>query len=103
MAENIENINQEEQGIDFMALAKKIWDGRKTVYKALAVFLVLGLISAFTMKRVYSVQSVMVPQMSSKGASSSLSSLRRSRISSLTLTICRRTTRANSLSATSGR
>ena len=75
MAENIENINQEEQGIDFMALAKKIWDGRKTVYKALAVFLVLGLISAFTMKRVYSVQSVMVPQMSSKGASSSLSSL----------------------------
>ena len=75
MAENIENINQEEQGIDFMALAKKVWIGRKTVYKALAVFLVLGLISAFTMKRVYNVQSVMVPQMASKGASSSLSSL----------------------------
>ena len=75
MAENIENINQEEQGIDFMALAKKVWTGRKTVYKTLAVFLVLGLISAFTMKRVYSVQSVMVPQMASKGASSSLSSL----------------------------
>ena len=75
MAENIENINQEEQGIDFMALAKKVWIGRKTVYKTLAVFLVLGLISAFTMTRVYNVQSVMVPQMSSKGASSSLSSL----------------------------
>ena len=75
MAENIENINQEEQGIDFMALAKKVWIGRKTVYKTLAVFLVLGLISAFTMTRVYNVQSVMVPQMASKGASSSLSSL----------------------------
>lgn len=75
MAENIENINQEEPGIDFMALAKKIWCGRKTVLKTLAVFFVLGAISAFTMTRVYNVHSVMVPQLASKGASSSLSSL----------------------------
>ena len=74
MEENLENINQEEQGIDFLALAKKIWDGRKTVLKCLAVFFVLGLISAFTMKRVYTVNSVMVPQIASK-SSSSLSSL----------------------------
>ena len=74
MAENIENINQEEQGIDFMALAKKIWENRKTVYKTLAVFFVLGALSAFTMKRAYSVSTVMVPQMGNK-ANSSLSSL----------------------------
>lgn len=74
MEENLENINQEEQGIDFLALAKKIWDGRKTVLKCLAVFFVLGLISAFTMNRVYTVNSVMVPQIASK-SSSSLSSL----------------------------
>ena len=74
MEENLENTNQEEQGIDFLALTKKIWIGRKTVLKCLAVFFVLGLLSAFTMKRIYTVNSVMVPQLASK-SSSSLSSL----------------------------
>ncbi len=75
MEENLnKNVPEQEEGIDFMALAKKVWEGRKTVLKCLAVFVVLGLVSAFTMTRVYSVSTVMVPQMNSS-RSSSLSSL----------------------------
>ena len=74
MEEYLNNSPQEEAGIDFMDIAKKIWTGRKTVLKCLGIFLVLGLLSAFTMQRVYTVNSVMVPQVASKSGSS-LSSL----------------------------
>lgn len=71
---NKNNPQEEEGGIDFMAIALKIWEHRKTVLKTLAVFTVIGLLSALTMKHTYSVTSVMVPQMSSK-SNSALSSL----------------------------
>ena len=48
MEENLnKNVPEQEEGIDFMALAKKVWEGRKTVLKCLAVFVVLGLVSGF--------------------------------------------------------
>ncbi len=65
---------QEEEGIDIIALLRQLWDGRKTVIICTAVFIVLGLVAALTMKRTYTVSSTMVPQMSSR-SSSSLSSL----------------------------
>ena len=76
MEENLNNVplNEEEGGIDIMALVKQLWDGRKTVIIWTAAFMVLGLIAAFTMKRAYSVSTVMVPQLNSK-SNSSLSSL----------------------------
>ena len=64
----------EEEGIDIMALVKQLWDGRKTILIWTGAFIVLGLIAALTMKRTYTVQTVMVPQMSSS-KNSSLSSL----------------------------
>lgn len=76
MDENM-NYNQpyeEEEGIDIMALVRQLWDGRKTVIIWTCVFILLGLVAALTMKRTYSVSTVMVPQMNSK-SNSSLSSL----------------------------
>lgn len=68
---------QEEEGIDIMALLRGLWDGRKTIIICTAIFLVLGLVAALTMKRTYSVTTVMVPQMESGGKSglSTLASL----------------------------
>ena len=65
---------EEEEGIDIVALIKSMWDGRKTIIICTAVFIALGLVAALTMKRIYTVNSVMVPQVGSS-RSSSLSSL----------------------------
>ena len=65
---------EEEEGIDIMALLKSLWDGRKTIIIVTAVFIVLGFVAALTMKRTYTVNTIMVPQMSSR-SNSSLSSL----------------------------
>ena len=68
---------QEEEGIDIMAIVRGLWDGRKTILICTAIFIALGLVAALTMKRTYSVTAVMVPQMgSAKGSGlSSLASL----------------------------
>ena len=73
MEEN-RNKYEEEDGIDFIALFKKLWEGRKTVIICTAIFIALGLAAALTMKRTYTVNSVMVPQLGSS-RSSSLASL----------------------------
>lgn len=65
---------EEEEGVDIVGLLKQLWDGRKTIIIWTAVFIVLGLVAALTMKRTYTVTSTMVPQVSSR-SSSSLSSL----------------------------
>ena len=65
---------EEEEGLDIMALIRNLWEGRKTILIATAIFIALGLVAALTMKRTYSVSSTMVPQMKSR-SSSSLSSL----------------------------
>lgn len=67
-------VEEEEGGIDIMAMVRSLWDGRKTIIIVTAVFIVLGLVAALTMKRTYTVQSTMVPQMSSR-SNSSLGSL----------------------------
>lgn len=65
---------EEEEGLDIIALVKSLWDGRKTIIICTCVFIVLGLFAAITMKRTYTVSSVMVPQVGSR-SNSSLSSL----------------------------
>lgn len=78
MEEKLNNIPApEEEGIDIMALVKQLWNGRKTVLIWWGVFVVLGLVAALTMKRTYSVSTVMVPQMNSNknSALSNLASL----------------------------
>ena len=67
-------VPEEEEGIDLMAFVRSLWEGRKTIIICTVVFIVLGLVAAITMKRTYTVNTVMVPQLSS-GKNSSLSSL----------------------------
>ena len=69
MDTNEKNLNQaevEESGIDIMAIIRQLWDGRKTVLICLGIFMALGLIAALTMKRTYTVQTVLVPQLNSR-------------------------------------
>lgn len=54
---------QEEGGIDIMAIVRSLWDGRKTIFICVGIFIVLGLVAALSMKRSYTVTTVMVPQM----------------------------------------
>ena len=68
------NSPEEEEGIDILALVKSLWAGRKTIIICTVIFMVLGLVAALTMKRTYTVNSVMVPQLGSS-RNSSLSSL----------------------------
>ncbi len=65
---------EEEEGIDIMGLVRQLWDGRKTIIIITCVFIALGFVAALTMKRTYTVNSLMVPQMNSKN-NSQLSSL----------------------------
>lgn len=60
---------EEDEGIDIMGLLRQLWDGRKLILIITGIFIVLGLVAALTMKRTYTVNSVMVPQMSSKNSS----------------------------------
>ena len=65
---------QEEEGIDLIALVRQLWNGRKAIIICTLLFMILGLVTALTMKRTYTVSSTMVPQVSSR-SSSSLGSL----------------------------
>ena len=67
---NVKPVEQEEEGIDIMAMIRSLWDGRKTIFICLGIFIALGLVAALTMKRVYTVKTVMVPQLNSKQNSS---------------------------------
>ena len=76
-----ENLNtaptpQEEgnEGIDIKALLSDLWTGRKTILITLGIFVALGILSAISMRRTYSVSTIMVPQMGS-AKSSGLSDL----------------------------
>ncbi len=60
---NIEQKPTAEDEIDLIALAKKLWDGRKTIIICTAVGLVLGVFVALTSPKEYTASSVMVPQL----------------------------------------
>lgn len=71
---NVKPVEQEEEGLDIMAIIHRLWDGRKTIFICLGIFVALGLVAAITMKRSYTVKTVMVPQLNSR-QNSSLGSL----------------------------
>ena len=65
----------EENEIDIVALIKSMWAGRKVILISTAVFLALGILSALTMKRTYTVSSVMVPQLGQSRSNAALARL----------------------------
>lgn len=60
----------EESEIDFMALARTIWQGRRTVFISVGICAVLGVFIALFSPKKYTVSTVIVPQVSSSGGSS---------------------------------
>jgi archaellin len=59
----IENKPKAEDEIDLIALAKKLWDGRKTIIICVVVGAVLGVFVALFSPKEYTASSVMVPQL----------------------------------------
>ncbi len=66
---------ESHEGINIFALIRTLWDGRKTVLITFGIFIAMGILAALTMKRTYSVTTVMVPQMGSSSKSSGLGGL----------------------------
>jgi uncharacterized protein involved in exopolysaccharide biosynthesis len=67
-------ISNEEDSIDLLALAKTLWNGRKTILIAVAVGALLGVVVALSTPNKYTATSIMVPQTGGK-SSSGLSNL----------------------------
>lgn len=65
---------EEEMEIDLMELARKLWAGRKVLYKAAGIGALLGILIALSTPKKYTVDVILSPEVS-KGSSSSLSSL----------------------------
>ena len=82
MAENKEytqahaNQETEEQEVDLMEYARKLWLARKVLYKAAGIAAVLGVIIALTTPRQYTVNVTLAPESGKSGGSlSSLASM----------------------------
>ncbi len=72
--ENSENrLPQEEQEIDLLEIAQKLWKRKTLFYKTLGGALILGLVIAFSIPREYKVTVKLAPE-STKRTSSSLAS-----------------------------
>ena len=66
-----EEFSQEEQEIDLIELAHKIWDGRRTVIKTVVIFIITGLLIAISSSTEYTASTVVVPQSDDGSASMS--------------------------------
>ena len=65
---------EDEDEIDFIALAKTLWEGRRVVIKTTLIFMALGLFIAIFSQKEYTATTIIVPQ-TSKKAGGSLSGL----------------------------
>ena len=64
----------EEQEIDLMELARKLWNARKLLIKVGCIAAVFGVVIALTTPKVYTVNVVLAPELGGKSSSSSLAS-----------------------------
>ena len=67
--------NPEEQEIDLMDLLRKVIAMRKTLYKAVGIGLVVGIIIAFSIPRQYTVSVTLAPEMGNDSKSGGLASM----------------------------
>lgn len=65
----------EVQEIDLLELAQKVWDGKKLIFKACGVAVVLGLIVAFSIPKEYTTTVVLAPEAKAKGGAGNLGAL----------------------------
>lgn len=62
------NITQAEDEIDLIALAKTLWEGRRTVIKTTIIFMLIGLFVAIFSEKEYTASCTMVPQSAEGGS-----------------------------------
>lgn len=65
----------EVQEIDLLELAHKVWNGKKLIFKACGVAVVLGLIVAFSIPKEYTTTVVLAPEAKEKGGVGNLGAL----------------------------
>ena len=70
----IPSVNNDDE-IDLMALAKTIWNGRKTIFKAILIAGIIGVFIALVSPKEYTASTTMVPQTKSSNKLGGLSSL----------------------------
>lgn len=68
-------IEKDEDEIDLIALAKKLWSGRKTILMATLIGTVIGVFVAIVTPPEFTVKTIMVPQTASKSQAGGLSGL----------------------------
>ncbi|PVX50745.1 LPS O-antigen subunit length determinant protein (WzzB/FepE family) [Balneicella halophila] len=66
---------REEDEIDLIALVQTFWAGRRTIFKFVLIFGLIGLFIAIFSPKEYTASTVMVPSSSSKGAGGNLGGL----------------------------
>ena len=74
------NINKttpqpEEQEIDLIELAQKVWAGRKLVFKVCGIALLVGLVVAFSIPKEYSTSVTLAPETGSKSSTGGMGAL----------------------------
>lgn len=72
---NNSQFSKEEDVIDFIALAKKIWKGRKIVIRTMLIFMAIGLFVAVFSEKEYTASTTFVPQTSNSKVGGSLGGL----------------------------
>lgn len=65
----------EEQEIDLIELARKVWAGRKLVFKACGYAVLVGLIVAFSIPKEYSTSVTPAPETGAKSSRGSMGAL----------------------------
>lgn len=76
--EKIQNIPPqlpEEQEIDLIELAQKVWAGRKLVFKACGIAALVGLVVAFSVPREYSTSVTLAPESGGRSGGGSMGAL----------------------------
>ena len=73
--EAIEDEDEDKDTIDLMALAKTVWDNRKTVYKVVGGFVVIGLLIALLSPVEYDTEATLMPELPNSGSASGAAGL----------------------------
>jgi len=73
--EAIEDEDEDKDTIDLVALAKTVWENRKTVYKVVGIFVVIGLLIAFLSPVEYDTQATLMPELPNSGSASGAAGL----------------------------
>ncbi len=71
---NIDKVSNEQE-IDLLELAKKIWMERKFIFKTCGIAAVVGIVVAYSIPKEYSTHVLLAPEITSRSSSSSMSAL----------------------------